>query len=289
MGENTKIEWATHTFNPWRGCTKVSDGCKFCYAETFSRRNPAMLGEWGMNGTRVIASESMWRQPIKWNRDAEDLDFRPRVFCASLADVFELRRDLESPRMRLLRLVVDTPNLDWLFLTKRPQNYCEAMRLGYQDGLPPNLWLGTSIENQAAMVRLNHLRRIPAHILFVSAEPLLGLIGVVQCGDCGAHYGVDGRCLCADKNSIGWWIAGGESGPKARPCHPDWARSLRDQCQSAGIDFFWKQWGETVRGDQMPPDEWEAIERPDENQLYRLPKKRAGRFLDGRTWSEVPS
>lgn len=107
MGVNTKIEWTTHTFNPWRGCTRISEGCRFCYAETLSRRNPAVLGVWGDEGTRVVASESMWRQPIKWDREAAAAGERRRVFCASLADAFEDRPELELPRKRLLYGLID--------------------------------------------------------------------------------------------------------------------------------------------------------------------------------------
>src|SRR5262245_49606753 len=119
--ENSKIQWTDHTFNVWRGCEKVSPGCAHCYAETMSRRNPAVLGEWGKHGTRVIASEAMWREPLKWDRQARAAGVRKRVFCASLADVFEDRPELVAPRERLFRLIEDTPNLDWQLLTKRPE------------------------------------------------------------------------------------------------------------------------------------------------------------------------
>jgi protein gp37 len=122
MGANSKIQWTNHTFNPWRGCSKVSAGCQHCYAEAMSRRNPAVLGEWGPKGTRVVAAEAMWRQPLKWDRDAQAAGVRARVFCASLADVFEDRADLETPRHELLRLIDSTRSLDWLLLTKRPEN-----------------------------------------------------------------------------------------------------------------------------------------------------------------------
>jgi len=120
MGQDSKIEWTHHTFNPWRGCTKVSPGCTNCYAETLSHRNPKVLGVWGDKGTRVVASDSMWREPIKWDREAREAGERRRVFCASLADVFEDREELDEPRFRLLRLIASTTNLDWLLLTKRP-------------------------------------------------------------------------------------------------------------------------------------------------------------------------
>jgi protein gp37 len=150
MGEVTRIGWTDHTFNPWRGCARVSPGCYKCYAEALSRRNPATLGVWGVRGTRVVAAESMWREPLKWDRQAKAAGVRRRVFCASLADVFE---DWQGPmidaegrvlhynsaatwwtsganphgpitmgfvRERLFGLIERTPNLDWLLLTKRP-------------------------------------------------------------------------------------------------------------------------------------------------------------------------
>ena len=187
MAENSAIEWTRHTFNPWRGCTKVSAGCANCYAETMSGRNPKTLGVWGPNGTRVVASEAMWREPVKWDRAAKAAGERHRVFCASLADVFE---DWQGPmmdsqgervttqvpgfavrlmtmqdvRIRLWKLILATPHLDWLLLTKRPQNIATMLRdVWFQIDsardsdprnarpfeAPSNVWLGTSVENQA--------------------------------------------------------------------------------------------------------------------------------------------
>src|SRR5690349_6943095 len=121
MGRDSAIEWTHHTFNPWRGCTKVSAGCAHCYAETWSKRNPKALGIWGDGGTRVIAAEAYWRQPLKWNAAAKAAGERHRVFCASLADVFEDRPELVESRERLLDVIYKTPDLDWLLLTKRPE------------------------------------------------------------------------------------------------------------------------------------------------------------------------
>lgn len=197
MAENTKIQWAHHTFNPWRGCTKVSDGCKNCYADQMSGRNPKVLGVWGKNGTRVVASESMWKQPLKWNRDAEAAGERSRVFCASLADVFESRDTMPESawsavahaRLRLFELIDLTPHLDWLLLTKRPENVrpiiSEEISLGtYPDSWNlqehmPNVWIGTTVENQAeADKRIPHLLKIPAAVRFLSCEPLLGPVQI---------------------------------------------------------------------------------------------------------------
>jgi protein gp37 len=130
MGTNSGIQWTTHTFNPWRGCTKVSAGCANCYAEKLSGRNPGVLGVWGKGGTREVAAESYWRFPLKWDRAAAAAGERHRVFCASLADVFEGPETMpaealpavRAARVRLFDLIRTTPNLDWLLLTKRPQH-----------------------------------------------------------------------------------------------------------------------------------------------------------------------
>jgi protein gp37 len=277
----TTIEWTAtrradgtlapgFTFNPWRGCTKVSPGCTHCYAETLSHRNPKVLGIWGDNGTRVVASEAAWREPWKWDRAAGAAGERHRVFCASLADVFEDRPELVAPRVRLFHLINETPNLDWLLLTKRPENirrFCGApdVRRSWAESTPPNVWLGTSIENQAtADERIPHLLKTPAAVRFLSCEPLLGPVDLMpwfqrgeRCRECGStklgtldpcgpdwYAGLPPlctRCGGLTESPIHWVIVGGESGPKARPMHPAWARSLRDQCQAAGVSYFMKQ------------------------------------------------
>lgn len=189
----TKIEWTSYrrpdgsmvpgyTFNPWRGCTKVSAGCANCYAETMSKRNPEVLGIWGDNGTRAVATESYWRQPLKWNREAEKAGKRRRVFCASLADVFERRSELEQPRGGLFRLIAETPYLDWLLLTKRPENVNYLSPWGSEAWpWPSNIWLGTSVENQEqADKRIPELLKVPARVRFLSCEPLLGPVDLTK-------------------------------------------------------------------------------------------------------------
>lgn len=328
MGADSNIEWTTHTFNPWRGCTKVSSGCANCYAETLSGRNPKTLGKWGPNGTRVVASENNtagWGAPVKWNREAgeqfsiyEDHKHqggpeyqRPRVFCASLADVFEdwkgpilnskeeqmfvirsfaegrIPMTLDDVRVRLFKLIDATPNLDWLVLTKRPENIIRMTpEIAPSGNLDPiasapyghpmrsfrqNLWLGVSVEDQPnADKRLPELLKIPAAVRFVSYEPALGPVDfVLKLGD-GATYntltgqfhglkctGNDGSKFTVetvDKNlpKIDWIIAGGESGHGARPCKVQWARDVRQQCKDAGVAFFMKQMGENIVGDARP-------------------------------------
>lgn len=289
MGEATKIQWCDHTFNPWRGCTKVSAGCKFCYAEAMSGRNPGVLGVWGDDGTRVVAAESYWRQPFKWDREAKAAGERRRVFCASLGDVFEQNDWLVEPRRRLFGVIAETPHLDWLLLTKRPHVAAEWLPKMVRDirdtllaygrnrplpnkdhllldslvdsGVFPNVWLGTSVEDQAAANRrIPDLLEIPAAVRFVSAEPLLGPVNLVD-----AHaYGYAWDYLRGERWSaahatrvrgLDWVIGGGESGPNARPFNLQWARDLRDQCREAGVAFFMKQLGskpqEPVRGPEF--------------------------------------
>lgn len=313
MAENSKIEWTDHTFNPWIGCAKVSDGCKHCYAETLMHRYGKV--KWGPQGTRQRTSEANWRKPLQWNRQAEKEGRRYRVFCASLADVFEDRPELVEWRNDLLGLIEDTPNLDWLLLTKRPENInrmiadlrgdCEWLSWnGAKER--HNIWIGTSVEDQkAADERIPHLLNIPARVRFLSCEPLLGPVdlGMIRTGrnyDCppegnesydplGNIYDGDEIVGISFEPGIHWVIAGGESGPKARPMHPEWARSLRDQCQDAGVPFLFKQWGEFAPQIVFPPSMASGkLEFPEKEILTRVGKKTAGRLLDGREWNEFP-
>jgi protein gp37 len=256
MGEVTKIEWCHHTFNPWRGCTKVSAGCAHCYAETLSHRNPAVLGEWGSNGTRVVAAESAWREPRKWDRAAKAAGERRRVFCASLADVFEANDQVYETRGRLWDLIDETPNLDWLLLTKRPENlpafvpWCFDHAGEYRENFWPNVWLGVSVEDQAAAdERIPALLEILAAVRFLSVEPLLGPVDLTRLTWRGDRI----DALDSEHDPAGpridWVIVGGESGPNARPCDVAWIRSIVDQCAAAGVSCFVKQLG-------AKPGEW---------------------------------
>jgi protein gp37 len=243
MGKGTKIEWAHHTFNPWWGCTKVSDGCKNCYAETFSKRTGHAI--WGDNAERRFFGDKHWNEPLRWNADAKTVGEQHRVFCASMADVFENRRDLEEPRRRLFKLIDATPNLIWLLLTKRPEN---IVRMTANWTLPTNVWLGTSAEDQKWWsTRVPILMRIPAAAHFVSVEPLVGEI-----------YDMLEDAL------PDWIIVGGESGPKARPMPADWVRSIRDQIAGRKA-FFFKQWGgrdKKAAGRLLDGKEWNEVPKP---------------------------
>lgn len=273
MGENTKIEWATHTFNPWWGCTKVSEACKNCYAEAWAKR----VGQpvWGPKSGRRFFTEQHWKSPLSWNRKAETSQERPRVFCASMADVFEDRDELTPWRNRLWELIEETPHLDWLLLTKRPQNVSRLARWGAD--WPSNVWLGTTVELQKrADELLPHLAAVPAKVRFISAEPLLGPL------DLSPYL----------ETSIDWLITGGESGPKARPASPDWFRSLLTQCMEHDVAFHFKQWGDWAPGDGINLPQRKALREQiaaDGTRMLRVGKKIAGRNLDGEEWNGLPN
>lgn len=296
MAEGTKIEWtswvdgsgtrqAGNTFNAWIGCSKVSKSCDNCYAERFGFRQGV---KWGAGEPRRRTSPGNWSKPMQWNRAAEQHGGRPKVFCSSLADVF----DVEVPeewRFDLFRVIDKTPNLDWLLLTKRSKPMMD--RLGDRDwwqkaigrvpdGLfLPNVWLGCTVEEQkTADLRIPHLMKTPAAIRFLSMEPLFGPV-----------------TLPADFLALGkraWVITGGESGPKTRLTDPDWYRMLRDQAVPAGVPFHHKQYGDAAPVDCLPAS---AIIPPNARRAHLngrefayIGKHEAGRVLDGRTWDEAP-
>ena len=338
MSENTKIEWADHTFNSWEGCQKVGPGCDHCYAETRNARySGGIASNWGPGAPRRRTSPSNWRKPIAWNKAHAEFfaahGRRQRVFCASLADVFD-NAVPDGWRVDLLQLIADTPNLDWLLCTKRIGNAHQMLDdalsvlshglTRWEDVPWPNVWIGATIVNQTEADRdIPKLLAVPAAKRFLSMEPLLGPVDLTRirrsspdsdwtyCDDvltgfrahkCGGHTDAS--------NAVQWVIVGGESGPGARPMHPEWARSLRDQCEAAGVPFLFKQWGSWTPGVNVTRHhgtvdtafyhgwKWTFGKEnlasagghiDDEPDLYRVGKKAAGRLLDGRTWDEVPS
>jgi len=228
MAENSKIEWTTHTFNPWIGCQKVSPGCDHCYAEAMSNRY--RWTEWGPHGERKRTSAANWRKPLAWAKAARGASERPRVFCASLADVFD-NQVPEAWRSDLFDLIDETPELDWLLLTKRPENaYRMILRsIGVRDWPWRNIWLGTTAEDRAHYDRRwARLREIPARVRFISYEPAIGPLNRPHDWD-----------MSGPKPD--WIICGGESGPGARMMDAKWARDVRDACERSGIAFFMKQ------------------------------------------------
>jgi len=263
MAENSKIQWTHNTFNPWIGCSKVSEGCRFCYAEELMDHRRHRV-EWGPNGDRSKTASSTWGEPLRWNRAAKQEGVRYRVFCASLADVFEDRDDLHLWREELFELIRQCSSLDWLLLTKRPENISKW--IPWQNEKPwDHVWLGTSIENQStADERIPYLLNVPAVCHFLSIEPLLGPINFRT-----IPTFEDGQAFFRDAlnkydwhpnwemneswsgSGIDWVIVGGESGSKARPCNVEWIRDIVDQCRAAGVAPFVKQLGANVEASDV--------------------------------------
>lgn len=278
MAKNSAIQWTHHTFNPWWGCVKVSPGCANCYADTFAKRVGQKV--WGKDAPRRFFGDKHWAEPLKWDKVAEKAGERHRVFCASMADVFEDRPDLEEPRQRLFKLIDQCKNLDWLLLTKRPENIIPLMEeitngnygegWNFRDHMP-NVWLGTTCEDQTrAQERIPHLLANPAVVNFLSCEPLIGPLDLTTIGNATAlaegqpwlhplnGLVSDGHGDQCSVPEINWIICGGESGPKARPMELEWARRLYAQCHIHEIAFLMKQLGgvRDARGDidQFPED-----------------------------------
>ena len=309
MGDNTKIEWAHHTFNPWFGCQKVGPGCDHCYAEGWAKRSG--LVQWGAGAERRRSSPANWQKPLKWNAEAERLGIRYRVFCASLADVFDNAVPADW-RRDLFDLIELTPHLDWLLVTKRIGNVPRLVReVRPQDWLAgrSNVWLGITVVNQEEADRdIPKLLAVPARVRFLSMEPLLGAVDLRHLNKERETNEIDalqpwtweqeieawrgtsetweddfedwhgrtiGEVAGPCHNGIDWIVVGGESGPHARPFHPAWVRGLRDQCKTAGVPFLFKQHGE-----------WLATEFCDDD-MAMIPSRRTvyvrpdGSFHDG--------
>jgi len=225
MAETTAIAWTDATFNPWWGCQKVGPGCDHCYAERDAERFEPKRALWGAGSERRTFGEKHWNQPKRWHEKAHREGVRRRVFCASMADVF----DKDAPpgeRDRLWSLIAATPNLDWLVLTKRIGNAKSMLPSNWGMGYP-NVWLGATVVNQEEADRdILKLAATPAAVRFLSCEPLLGPI-----------------CVATNDafRSIDWVIVGGESGPQARPMLEVWALALARQCRERNVAFFFKQ------------------------------------------------
>jgi len=267
MATNSKIEWTDHTFNPWIGCTKVTPGCDHCYAEAWSKRSG--LVRWG-NSPRRRTTVTYWRAPLKWQARADEFERthgrRQRVFCASLADVFD--NQVEPPwRDDLFALIRACPGLDWLLLTKRPQNIAKMLPPDWGNGYA-NVWLGTTAEDQKRFdQRWAQLRRVPAPVTFISYEPALGPLRLPARGPY-PH----------------WLIIGGESGPGARPLQPQWVRNVIADCRRARVAPFHKQWGQY----QNNPLVAERGMSP-ADAAGRDPHGKGGGLLDGRIVREFPN
>ncbi len=312
MCEITAISWCDHTFNPVIGCTKVSPACDGCYAENLMSTRYGRV-KWGApgkgNGTRVRTSPANWKEPLRWNRKAEAEGRRPFVFCASLADVFDNLWETQW-RRDLFDLIRATPNLVWLLLTKRPQNIVRlwAETLADESGVPvaltPDFWprnaaIGTTVEDQVRAdknvpVLLAAKAALKPAFAFLSCEPLLGPIDLMTI-ERPAPLGSISALPCEPGGVyLDWVITGGETdqgGHKARPTHPDWFKSIRDQCAAFGVPFHHKQNGEW----RHAPDRahfkeairepwtrvWSGSEGVRPAFVVKEGKSRTGRLLDG--------
>lgn len=311
MAKNSAIEWTDHTFNPWWGCAKVSPACDNCYALRDATRHAPGQILWGEGSTRRTFGQNHWTEPYRWARQAKkngDHAHRPRVFCASMADVFDNHPDCEPQRQRLWAVIEGTPELDWLLLTKRIGNARKMLPPSWIRSPRPNVWLGSSVVTQPEAARdIPRLLATPAVIHFISAEPLLEALDLsrwlgpqCQAGSIPHPWGGGMTCpYCMGERRTGgcrplnWVIVGGESGPNARPMNPRWVEAIRADCEKTSTAFFFKQWGEWMP-DRMRPagTDGVAVEFVEGEQMARVGKKRAGRELprDGRgeVWSQFP-
>jgi protein gp37 len=261
---------------------KTSPACDHCYAESWAKRVGSDV--WGPESPRRFFTDSHWREPLKWNRDATAEGVRRRVFCASMADVFEQRPDLVEPRQRLLDLIDATPMLDWLLLTKRIHLVRKLLPKGYE--LPAHVWIGTTVENdEYARKRLKYLLELESpSVRFVSCEPLLDLPNLEK------YLQRNERGVRVD-----WVIAGGESGHGARPMDPAWPEALQKQCAAADVPFHFKQWGHWAPASNLEvphgyPDRKVVhfIQGAHKVPVVSVGKNVAGRILKGRTWDQFP-
>jgi protein gp37 len=234
MANNSSIEWTESTWNPLTGCTKISPGCQHCYAERMALRLQSMGQPHYANGFKLTLHEDSLELPLRWKRPQT-------IFVNSMSDLFH-----KDVPLGFIQKMFDVMNCaSWhrfQVLTKRSDRLLElSPRLQWA----PNIWMGVSVEKEDYLFRIAELRKTPAKIKFLSLEPLLGPLPNLKL------------------RGINWVIVGGESGPGARPMDPEWAFDIRDQCQAAGVAFFFKQWG-------------------------GIRKKTTGRLLEGRTWDEMP-
>jgi protein gp37 len=315
MGK-TAIEWATYTFNPWWGCVNVSPACDHCYAESLANRFGFKI--WGKDAPRRFFGDKHWEEPVRWDHIAKERmnnphNPKPRVFCGSMCDVMEDRDDLRQSRARLYHLIEDTPNLIWMLLTKRPQNFNRFLPQQWLDNPLRNVWLMTTVESPEYLWRVDALIRTPATVRGLSVEPLLAPLELDDYLKVRKHwkstdslpqapwhppyplhwYEPQALVAASWRCPIDWVIVGGESGRTPRATHSDWVRSLRDQCKAAKVAFFFKQWGEyepfcTTPATEPTGEPTNFFVFQDGLAMRRVGKKAAGRLLDGKEYNEVP-
>ncbi|WP_350357338.1 phage Gp37/Gp68 family protein [Paraburkholderia fungorum] len=301
MGANTAIEWTDFSWSPWEGCQKVGPGCDHCYAESMNRW--LRHGEnWGPGAPRRIYSDAHWDKPVRWNDAAAKAGLYRKVF-PSVCDPFDNAAP-DGQREQFARLITATPNLVWMLLTKRIGNAGAMLAGMFPQGTPENVWLGATIVNQEETDRdIRKLVDAPVSVRFLSMEPLLGPVNLY---DWIGPWG-DPDDLQAPPMIDGIFV-GGESGRGARPVHPAWVRSLRDQCHAAGVNFHFKQWGEWAPGNSCAgndlierdrrhirsgffdySDHWNPLgTNPFRQTMDRVGKRKAGRELDGRLHDDFP-
>jgi protein gp37 len=322
----TKIEWTEYSWNPVTGCTPASEGCQNCYAKRMANRLRGRCGYPKENPFKVTLHPERLDEPLKWRKPRKvfvcsmsDL-FHPDVPFDYITQVFDVMCSWRWPNKEAERIgdesLLEDPGHTYMVLTKRPERVRDWLQwlFEYWPGDSPvnvnlsveghfgrHIWFGVTAENQQrADERIPILLQIPAAVRFVSVEPMLGPV------DIAGHLGFNGPRRMGDgltyywvAPKLDWVICGGESGPGARPMHPDWVRSLRDRCQAAGTPFFFKSWGEWAEHKERyggglfikldgslgcQGDYWEdnAVA------VRKVGKKKAGRLLDGRTWDEIP-
>lgn len=309
MAEQTAIAWCDSTFNPWIGCSKMSPACDHCYAEV-STPARALGIAWGPAAERRRTSQANWGQPLRWHARRGEFESthnrRQRVFCASLADVFDNTVDPQW-REDLFELIRATPSLDWLLLTKRIGNASSMLPPDWGAGWR-NVWLGATVCDQAEADRdVPKLLSVPAAIHWLSVEPLLSRISLNPTWLCGDPFDTQPQPHLGSEQ-VDWIVVGGESGPNARPMHPIWPRILRDRCREARVPFLFKQHGEwlpamdanSAQLDGSTSRHWlgqcghtynanEPAMRSGYANMLRVGRKAAGRLLDGRQHDAYPT
>lgn len=329
MGK-TKIEWADASWSPIVGCTRKSEGCRFCYSERFMARFSKIKGHKFEGISEFTPQGPRWTGVVRLHEKDLDLPLRwkkpLRIFVNSISDTFH-ERVKDEWIDRIFAVMALAPRHTFQILTKRSERMSDYLNnadrkasvlgraWGILSSFPkykhenimarewplPNVWLGVSVEDQErADERIPHLLRCPAAVRWISAEPLLGPVDISE--KLLGEYG------CGSGPNLSWIVAGGESGPGARPMHPEWPRRLRDQCQDAGAAFFFKQWGawctakrwrEVCEEQHHQSYDWTEGQRTSVQPLpstapglyevmFRVGKKAAGRLLDGREWNEYP-
>jgi protein gp37 len=293
---DTKIQWANKVWNPVTGCDKVSEGCRNCYAERMANRLRGRCGYLPYDPFQLTLHPDRLEEPLRWRKPS-------MIFVCSMGDLFH--EDVPKWTIwEVMDVILQAKQHTFLVLTKRPANMKRFYDWYYNGGgrttePPKNLWLGVTAENQEeADKRIPILLQIPAAVRFVSVEPMLGHINIAgYLGWNGLRRMGDGLLYRWAAPKIDWVICGGESGPNARPMHPDWARNLRDQCQAAGVPFFFKQWGEWIEDDndlslsqQLPSNKRLLLNNGNGRYvpMARIGKYQAGDYLDGKQYHEFP-